>query len=536
MTLPPIVDRELRAAARRGATYRGRVLTALAAIVIGASIFVVNFGRPEREVGPRIFIGLSILAFLYCLFAGRRSTVDCLSSEKREGTLGLLFLTDLKGRHVVLGKLAATSLNGFLGLLALFPILALPLMMGGISNAQFWRIVLVLMVTFLLSLSIGIFASSVCREFRRAASFNLALILLLSVVAPGGIVLLAGAAGASGPPIPALYSSPIFAFVIAFDAPRTTVPFAIARHFWGSIIVLLGLSWFFLFRASRIVPKSWQEDIKIKSSKKKAHSGGVSAAPNPYRKRLLDINAFYWLTARNRFKPLQVWLFLGAMFFWWVMTWVVNGDYWNSDPVKIMFILLVNTTLKLWIALESGQRLAEDRKAGALELLLSTPLTGADIIRGQFLTIRRQFLKPLTAVALVHVFFMWTALHPTFYSGGGAGSFLFILVSLILLVVDACVLPLVALESALVTRNPQLAVLRTTFLVLLWPRALCGLVLIYLALGSQVAGQVASLLIYCFVTLLFDSMRSLNTRRSLNQNFRLLASERASLPNVPLPK
>ena len=92
----------------------------------------------------------------YCLAYGRRSTADCLSQEKREGTLGLLFLTDLKGHDVVLGKLVATSVRGFYGLLAVFPVLAVPLLLGGTTSGEFWRVVLVLMDTFLFSLAIGI--------------------------------------------------------------------------------------------------------------------------------------------------------------------------------------------------------------------------------------------------------------------------------------------------------------------------------------------------------------------------------------------
>jgi ABC-type transport system involved in cytochrome c biogenesis permease component len=100
MTVLPIVERELRVAARRSSTY------------------------------------WSGLMFLYCLGHGRRSTADCLSEEKREGTLGLLFLTDLKGADIVLGKLAATSMRGFYGFLAVFPVLAIPLLLGGITWAR----------------------------------------------------------------------------------------------------------------------------------------------------------------------------------------------------------------------------------------------------------------------------------------------------------------------------------------------------------------------------------------------------------------
>ncbi|HQU46125.1 MAG TPA: hypothetical protein PK867_25150, partial [Pirellulales bacterium] len=40
-------------------------------------------------------------------------TADCISSERREGTLGLLFLTDLRGHDVVLGKLVVAGLGAF---------------------------------------------------------------------------------------------------------------------------------------------------------------------------------------------------------------------------------------------------------------------------------------------------------------------------------------------------------------------------------------------------------------------------------------
>ena len=40
--------------------------------------------------GQLIFAPLNSLAFLYCLLAGVCKTADCLSEEKREGTLGKL--------------------------------------------------------------------------------------------------------------------------------------------------------------------------------------------------------------------------------------------------------------------------------------------------------------------------------------------------------------------------------------------------------------------------------------------------------------
>src|SRR5215475_4911931 len=121
MTFLPIVERELLVASRRHATYSTRLVVALIAIVIGIFFYIANLRTPMHLVANYIFQGLSVLALLYCLAAGRRSTADCLSEEKREGTLGLLFLTKLKGYDVIFGKLVATSVNAFYGILAMVP-------------------------------------------------------------------------------------------------------------------------------------------------------------------------------------------------------------------------------------------------------------------------------------------------------------------------------------------------------------------------------------------------------------------------------
>ena len=65
--------------------------------------------------GPfrQLFAALAGCAFILCLFAGVFLTSDSLSEEKREGTLGLLFLSSLLGSDIVLGKFSALALNAF---------------------------------------------------------------------------------------------------------------------------------------------------------------------------------------------------------------------------------------------------------------------------------------------------------------------------------------------------------------------------------------------------------------------------------------
>ena len=171
----------------------------------------------------------------------------------------------------------------------------------------------------------------------------------------------------------------------------------------------------------------------------------------PYRKRLLDINAFYWLAARARLKPLHVWTFLGLMAFWWLRGWMDSGALWFDPVTAITLALILNCTLKAWIALEAGQQLAEDQKAGALELLLSTPLTVRDILRGQFLALRRQFLKPLLVTIAVELILMTADLR---HSGNRKPELHLWLAGITMLVADVLTLPVVAMRIALTAKNP----------------------------------------------------------------------------------
>src|SRR3954466_1462962 len=181
MTFLPIVERELRVRARHKITHRFRLGSALVAMLLVVfMLFMASAGSSAQSVGQPMFHALSWLAFGYCLFEGVRTTADCLSEEKRNGTLGLLFLTDLKSYDVVLGKFMASSLNSFYGLLAIFPPLAIPILIGGVTGGEFWRLVFVLVNTLFFSLCSGVFVSAVTRDEGKAVGNTLALILCVT--------------------------------------------------------------------------------------------------------------------------------------------------------------------------------------------------------------------------------------------------------------------------------------------------------------------------------------------------------------------
>src|SRR5882724_542456 len=131
MSFLPIVERELRVASRRKSTYRIRLWTTLAGLSV-SFLFMLSaslMGDFIPGMGRILYTLLTYYTFGLSLLAGVFLAADCLSGEKRYGTLGLLFLTDLKGHDVVLGKLTATSVNAFFCLLAIFPVMGIPMLM-----------------------------------------------------------------------------------------------------------------------------------------------------------------------------------------------------------------------------------------------------------------------------------------------------------------------------------------------------------------------------------------------------------------------
>ena len=469
----PIVGRELRVAARQRGIFWTRLAVASMAILIGIGIFVFTLGLSAAQTGRHIFEWLAGLQFIYCLAYGRRATADCLSQEKRDGTLGLLFLTDLKGHDVVLGKLAATSLKGFYGLLAVLPVLAVPLLLGGTTNGEFWRMVLVLVSTFLFSLAVGVFGSALSRDYRRAMAANL-LLLLLFVAAPPAIALTMGYF--SGRPlIPELFfTCPAYSFYLCAEKQYVLE----ADHFWWSLGIVHGLTWLLVLVASAIVPHSWQ-DQPSRSSKAgwkefwRLWNFGAASKQSPFRKWLLDINAFYWLAARVKRKPAHVWTFLGSMAAWWLLGWMTSGAIWFDSTVTVLTALMLNCTMKIWVAIVAGQQLAEDKKSGAFELLLTTPLSVRDILHGQLLALRRQFLGPVLAVIAVELLLM-----RSWYAHSRQGAILATwFAGMIILLTDIAALSWVAMFSALTARSHNQATFRTLLRVMFLPWVGMGLVL-----------------------------------------------------------
>jgi len=431
MILLPIVSRELRVTSRRGATYWTRFTAGLLAIVVGSFAWAIFFRKSPRDTGLALFIALSVIAYIYSLLAGALSTADCVSEEKREGTLGLLFLTDLKSYDIVLGKLVASSLTAIYGLLAIFPVMGVPLLLGGVAPVEFWRVVLVCLNNLFFSLTLGMLCSTICKDERKSIGLTIGLILLLTAGWPGIVAWVASEIKAANPlyhlfheePFPLLAASPGFACVIAFDVPYKAL---LAKQKIDWFPISLGithwLAWACLALTTFILPRVWHDKAASakamhRREKWKTWLHGGADVRAAFRRRLLEINPFYWLASRDRFKTVLVWLWIGAGALLWMFGLIKERRNWLDEWVYIWTALTLHTFFKCWLAMEASRRFGADRRSGALELLLCTPLSVKEILRGQWLALLRQFGAAVALVCAVDFVFLGLGLKRVGQSG-----------------------------------------------------------------------------------------------------------------------
>ena len=390
MTFLPIATRELRVAARKRSTFWLRVVAAIVGLVIGSACMMIASigGMPTPTFGSALFGTLTWLALAAALAAGLFFTSDCLSEEKREGTLGFLFLTDLRGYDVVAGKLMATSLRGLFALLAIFPILAVTLLMGGVTGAQFWKTALALLNALFCSLSLGLFVSAISHDSQKAMAGTFCLLLLLVAGGPIADAIYGKIQGRGFVPFISL-SSPIYLFITAGAWGRPP--------FWFTLLVTQGIAWFLFVLASLLIPRTWQQKASQGAMATRgwvySWKYGGPARRASIRRKLLSRDAILWLACRERWQSLGIWIIALLLLAGFIaMVIGLPPEMWMGWRYLSSLFLFA---FYLWAASQSCRFFVEARKSGLTELLLAAPLTEHQIVRGHWRALLRMYGWPV---------------------------------------------------------------------------------------------------------------------------------------------
>lgn len=460
--LSPVFFRELRSASRQKWTWRRRLICAGVALFGAVAIHSARFGglaAMNAVHGQTMFLFLVWSIYCGALAAGAIFTADLLSGERRDGTMDLLLLTKLNPAELVLAKLLSASVETFSVLLGLMPFMAFPMILGGVSVESLGASVLVLMNTLFLSLVAGLAASASVRNGRTA----LLLTGLLSLSMAVGPLLLAGSGIA-----PASWAGFSTAGLLVMAAAGPT--FVSGDPFLHGLLVQHLAGWFGVVVAVLLVRAASQGRTFLnriwdgfEARRQKTEKELRRGRRNP---RLLEANPVAWLITREQLPTALVWGTIALLALVVFPLSVFASDWWlNAETVTVACFVL-HGSVKLWIALEATRRLAEDKRTGALQLVLATALTPKEVLRGLERGIVRRFRMPMGAVLAID--FLMVAL--AMARGGGSGEIVVVVVqSMLIFFFDCFALVWMGLWDGAAAPNATRALIRTTLKILVLP-------------------------------------------------------------------
>lgn len=483
MTFLPVVGRELCAESRRPFNYWLRVLGAGALTVVAAltllvpqatthtSMFVatglvVSNSQPGGLLtsgqNPYGLIGATLFGYLNAtIFAAMwvlvpLLTADSINREKREGTLGLLFLTPLTSSGIVIGKSVVHGLRALTLYCTMIPVLVMPLMLGGVTMKDGLMAALLDLGALLLALAAGLLASAWTRDWLRSVAVAQLLSLLSALVfmaaqrsflesvlvgatpvtAIGGSTLrYAGGSAAWGGRSPLNWqdewgSGPLssvrslFAlntnlawnepnFIYTATGPVFVSSSTVWSELWTSYAPAVHQAW---FRRSGLLVLSCLVvlALAVVAAGKSVEHAWREIPPSPQRQKVNDIFTQPVLSrgvmGRNRRRGLdrnpvgwlQQYSLSARLIKWGWCSFVVIGEFvfasnWRDAWGAQFWIALL---VLLGLSFSSAGSFHRERETGALELLLVTPLSAGQIIRGRLGGIGMQYVPSFATLLL----------------------------------------------------------------------------------------------------------------------------------------
>ena len=468
MNVLPVIVRELRASARQPFTYYVRVLGATA-LLLASLLFGVYQGF-EIGMGRRLFGALHCTLFCAIWVLVPMLTADCISRERREGTLGLLFLTPLKGTDIVVAKGLAQGLRALTLELAVVPVLTIPFLLGGVSRTEALMSVVVNANAMCWALAAGLLATAWSKAWLRAllaAAFLAAAFFLILVIGAGWFLVQAFIAGRPGQ----IDSYWDVILTEGFDmlintrgqwadymraASASTLFLALAQVTLLSLLALVTA----VLAAGAKTPRSWQEEPP---SRRRIWWQQTFCTPvlwlaffRPWMRRKLERNPIGWLEQRTWSGRLVTWGWFAVLISIYSTVLTYRSFFEDTNTVQETIAWLLAGSM----AMSAAGSFRRERQTGVLELLLVSPLGENQIISGRLRGLWGQFLPSVCLLLAVWVFF--STFQP---NAGNAGAFLYSAVSFL-------TVPVFGLYFSLCCRNFITAFLATITLGLLLPMVL----------------------------------------------------------------
>ena len=388
MFWPPLIERELRVALHKKRPVRGRLVTA--SICVGATLlFLWIAWMGLSSVAGRRLHQFFCLVGGYIVLRAPSLAAGAFAEERGAQTLGLLFLSGLSGFEVFASKALSAALVTWNDLLALLPMLALPFFIGGVSFDLFVATILTLPLLMVFVLAVTLLASVLTEE--EGVAVVLAVLVGVVICALPPALYAAQSHFAPTPPSAWwLRLSPAYAPWLVW---RGQVPRAELASNWA---ISLAWSALLLTTAAVMLKRLWREQEEGARNTPWREHWRALVHGQPGRRALLaarwfDVNPFVWLAARDGQATFLAWTMVGGITSVWLLCWALWRARWPSIPNLLITVALLNGSL-YWLVFHTAARsLAQPRRDGAFELLLTTSLQPTEVVWGALEALKRQF-------------------------------------------------------------------------------------------------------------------------------------------------
>jgi ABC-type transport system involved in multi-copper enzyme maturation permease subunit len=450
----PVIVRELRSQARQPLTHWLRLVSGLSvAAAVGWAFWTMGTVRNQRvgvgampnlihTFGTTLFGKMNLFIFTAIWLFVPLATADAISRERREGTLALLYLTELRSFGIVVGKAFVHMLRSVSLFLTMAPWLILPLIFGGVGPRDITMALMLDFTAVLLAQAAGLLASTFPRDWLKSVILAevFALVLFLMMLYAHGVVL--GHAATVGTPsglrpgTVAFWNSGfsvlwdflstgsdqggIIARTIRLLEFTTNGSFRPAEYWYGSLtferwqqlwssltpaghhawfvgvaamvlgaaLVLMAATWIGAWRVER----SWQDapsDVLVSQLRRRFFVPRFGVASFQRRlSRSLTANPIGWLQHYSPSARMVKWA--------WCLFIIIVEIVFSANPADLYAAQSgLGLLLLLGLTFSATGSFRDELETGAFELLLVTPLRERQIILGRLRGLWRQFFPAI---------------------------------------------------------------------------------------------------------------------------------------------
>ena len=408
-TIGPIGLRELTEVARQRSYFVYRTALGVTVLLVFGVIWQVSLDEQKwfrgsniaytTEVARSLFLVFSWLELLAVWLFTPALVCGAIAGERENGSWDLLLATPLSDRQIVFGKLLARLGVTVMLLASLLPVFSLVSLFGGIDPEGLWWSQAQILTTTLTTASVSLFFSTVSRSGKGAIAATYMTLALHVLVLPALLVPLAPVWETAGLLV---VVNPLLSFAYCLHEPVELAVASVVPGWMQDWLLPASFALPLLVTAAGLVlslayvrepdgQRKWQSKVDVlKPGREVRH---FRDRPDQYKVRFSvlfgEIVNPLWLRGRllpvyDRFgtlRPLN-WGLVGLTVLGLVVAAFVGGG------VLLLPVGLAGAAAAWWLVVwtvaagvASGS-LVQDRRSGILDLLMTTPISDGQILRG----------------------------------------------------------------------------------------------------------------------------------------------------------